>query len=245
MGCIYKITNIITHEEYIGKTVKDDISDRFNEHISNGRNISGASKIAKSLREYGSLNHIITILEQCDNDLLLRQEQYWIDKLNTLHIGLNIKNEFLNKERNYWGNFEKAMQNLSNNDVWNKGISPKEETRKKISKTKKKKNDLGLYKNFGHSHTEETKQKLSEIAKARDPISFETRQKIGMSSKDRKFYYSINDKKRIFLKSSDPVPEGYVEGKGTIWVTKIGKNVSIDIWDLQKFITNGYEKGRV
>lgn len=244
MGYIYKITNMITNCVYVGKTVKD-IQQRFNEHIRNGRKIHGSSKISKSLREYGSLNHKIEILEICNNNVILEREQFWIDELNTLHIGLNIKNEKVCKEYEYWGNPEKALQNIASNDVWNKGISPSKKTRKKISETKKKRYELGLYENYGHTHTEETKKKLSEIAKNRESTSDNTKNKIGESSKGRKFYYNINDKKRIFVKSNEPVPSGYVQGKGMVWVSKNGKNQYIDIWDLQDYLNKGYVEGRV
>lgn len=245
MGYIYKITNTLTNLEYVGKTVKD-INERFVEHIRNGRKIMGASQIARSLREYGSLNHKIEILEVCDNDVLLEREQHWIDKLNTLHIGLNIKNEKLNNDNDtqYWGNHEKAKQNIDGNEVWNKGISPSEEVRKKISETKRKRYALGLYKNYGHSHTEETKRKLSDIAKKRPPISNITRKKIVEASRDRKFYHNVSDKKIVCIKSDETIPNGYVEGKGMIWVTKDKKNLNINVWDLDEYINRGYKRGR-
>ena len=243
MGYIYKITNTITNLEYVGKTV-NNIDKRLDEHISNGRKIGGSSKIAKSLREYGSLNHKIEVLEVCENDIILEREQQWIDKLNTLHTGLNIKNEKLDVEYQFWGNPEKAKQNMDSNEVWNRGISPPEEVRKKISETKRKKHKLGLYENYGHSHSEETKKKLSEIAKNRGPISDNTRKKISESSSDRKFYHSVIDKKRISIKSTDPIPSGFVEGKGTAWITKDRKNISIDVWDLDEYISYGYGEGR-
>lgn len=243
MGHIYKITNTVTNLVYVGKTIKN-ISQRLDEHIRNGRKIEGSSLLAKSLREYGSLSHKIEVLEICNDDVLLEREQYWIDELNTLHIGLNIKNEKLDKEFQYWGDSEKAKQNIHNNEVWNKGISPSDNVRRKISETKRKKHKLGLYQNYGHSHTEETKKKLSEIAKKREPITDNTRKKISDSSKDRKFYHSVIDKKRISIKSNDPIPSGFVEGKGTVWVAKDEKNISINVWDLDEYVKNGYEKGR-
>jgi hypothetical protein len=49
--------------------------------------------------------------------------------------------------------------------VWNKNISPNDETRKKISETKRERYLEGLYKNYGHKHTENTKKNISEIVK--------------------------------------------------------------------------------
>jgi group I intron endonuclease len=245
MGQIYKITNIITNEIYVGKTI-NDINERFKQHIRNGRKIDGASKICKSLREYGSRNHIIETLESCDNvDTILHREQHWIDELNTLHNGLNIKNEKIHSEFEYWGDPEIAFKNIENGITWNKGISPKDDTRKKISNTKKKRQELGLYKDsYGHSHSDETKKKLSEIAKKRRPVSVDTREKISECSKDRKFFYNVNDKKRICIKKNEPVPSGYVSGKGMIWMKKKDVSISVSIWEKLQYIESGYEEGR-
>lgn len=244
MGYIYKITNTVTNLEYVGKTI-NDINKRLDEHIRSGRLIASSSQVAKSLREYGSFNHRIEVLEVCEDSVLLEREQHWIDELNTLHVGLNIKNEYkLDIECEFWGDPEKAKQNTDNNDVWNKGISPPEGVRKKISETKRKRHALGLYKSYGHSHTEETKKKLSDIAKNREPITDTTRNKISEGSKDRKFYHNVSDKNRINIKSNDPIPDGYVEGKGMVWITKDKQNLNISVWDLDEYINCGYERGR-
>lgn len=245
MGYIYKITNIQTNKIYVGKTL-NDVNERFKEHISKGRTIEGSSKISKSLREYGSLNHTIEILEICLNAEMLKREQYWIDKLNTLYIGYNIKNEYKEKQNNeYWGNKETALKNIREGKIWNSGISPKKETREKISLTKKKKSKLGLYKSYGHKQSEETKNKLSQIAKERPKISQETIEKLRVASSNKICYYSIVDKKRIFLKKEDIIPNNYTKGKGTCWVYKDNISVSIDIWNKQKYINDGYKEGRI
>lgn len=247
MGKIYKITNNITGKVYIGKTIRDTLDQRYKEHISNRRKIECASLISKSLRDYGALNHSIELLEECENSIILKREQYWIDEYNSLFLGYNIKNEFIeDTERKYWGDFHKAKDNISRGINWNKGISPNQSTREKISKTKKKKYELGLYQDsFGHKHTEETKKKLSDIAKKRPKPSNETKQKLGNQSKDRKFYYNIEDKRRILIKSNELAPEGYILGKGTCWVHKDNINISINIWEKQNYIINGFREGRL
>jgi group I intron endonuclease len=76
MGYVYKITNMQTKKSYVGKTIKMHVKERFYEHVSNARKIEGSSMIAKSLREYGTINHTIEILESCEDNLLLEREQY-------------------------------------------------------------------------------------------------------------------------------------------------------------------------
>jgi group I intron endonuclease len=244
---VYKITNLQTGKIYVGKTNKN-LETRFLQHVRNGRKIHGSSLICKSLREYGTINHKIEILEQCKpSDNILEREQHWIDKLDSLHLGYNIKNEYLvDTPPEYWGDSEKAAKNLSEGTTWNKGISPPTTTRNKISKTKKRKHELGLYKDsYGHKHTEETKKKLSIIAENRAPASEETRKKISLSSENREFFYNPNEKKRINVKKGDPIPRGYIRGKGTCWVNKDEKSLSIDIWDKEKYIEQNYKEGRV
>ena len=70
---------------------------------------------------------------------------------------------------------------------WNKGMSPSEETRKRIGLAHK-----------GTHHSEETKQKLSE-AKKGIPRSEETKQKIGLAHKGT--HHSEEHKKKIGLAS--------------------------------------------
>lgn len=247
IGTIYKITNIITGKIYVGKTVRD-ISERFEEHVINRRNLLGCSLISKSLREYGSLNHKIEILEEnVKADSILKREQYWIDKLDTLHVGYNVKNEHLDPEfKKYWGNAELAQKNISVGETWNKGISQPENIKKSISCTKKRKYQLGLYKEtYGHKHTEETKKNLSIIAKNRPKPSLETIQKISKNSLDRIWYYSILDKRRIYIKSHETIPHGYVKGKGSCWINDGNKSLTIDIWNKEKYLKMGYKEGRI
>jgi group I intron endonuclease len=158
MAKVYKIINNITEKIYVGKTIKS-LEERFKEHISNARKIRGSSLISKSLREYGTINHSIELLEECDNSIIFQREQYWINKYCSLFTGYNIKNEYIEDiNKKYWGNPIKAQENISKGFNWNNGISPKNDTREKISKTKKKKYELVFYKDsYGHKNTNETK----------------------------------------------------------------------------------------
>ena len=165
---IYLIENVYLNpsKKYVGKTVKS-IEDRFDQHISNGRRLNGASKISKSLREYGKINHKITLLEVVEDSNALEREQYWIDKYNTLYVGYNIKNEYVEHKESFYHNQKSfAIKNIENGKVWNKGISVSDTTKKKISETKREKYSLGLYDDtYGHLHTEETKKLISEHKK--------------------------------------------------------------------------------
>jgi group I intron endonuclease len=246
MAFIYKIRNNITGKEYVGKTNRTNMEDRFTEHISNGRKINGSSKISESLRLYGSLNHTIEILDECEEATVLQREQYWIEKLNTLYFGYNIKNEYVeNKESKYYnGQKQKSQENLKNGLPWNKGLNMSDDVRLAVSSTLKKKHELGLYGNYGHKHTEETKKKLSEIATRRPSPSLDTRNKLKLTSSGRICYYNPKEKKRIFIKFNEKIPDGFLKGKGTCWVKKNNTVLSVNIWDKQMYIDDGYSEGR-
>ena len=61
MAYIYKITNIITEDAYIGKTEKS-IQERFQKHIYNSKN--GKTHLYKAFRKYGIDNFHIVMLEE-------------------------------------------------------------------------------------------------------------------------------------------------------------------------------------
>jgi group I intron endonuclease len=75
---IYRITNSVTQNFYIGKTTKT-IEERFQRHKYNAE-YGSQSYIHRSMRKYGYENFTIEIIEQTDN--LNERECYWIEKLS-------------------------------------------------------------------------------------------------------------------------------------------------------------------
>jgi hypothetical protein len=143
-----------------------NIQDRFEEHISSGRNIRGSILLAQSLRDYGVINHKIELVEECDDSVVLQRESFWMNEFDTIKNGFNVHLSNIEKrEKTYWNDRETALVNISNGVVWNKNISPKTETRKKISETRKENYLRGLYVKYGHKHTDKTKKELSQIIK--------------------------------------------------------------------------------
>jgi len=79
MPYIYKITNIINEDCYVGKT-KKTVEDRFQKHIYNSR--SGQNTfLYKSFRKYGIENFKIEVLEEVDFDHLDEKEKHYIQEL--------------------------------------------------------------------------------------------------------------------------------------------------------------------
>ena len=86
---IYKITNQVTKECYIGQSV--DISKRWKDHAKCGLGIDTpvGNKLYKAMQIYGIWNFSWEILEQCSKDLLDEKEKYYIDLYDSYNFGYN------------------------------------------------------------------------------------------------------------------------------------------------------------
>ena len=86
---IYKITNQVTKECYIGQSV--DISKRWKDHAKCGLGIDtpAGNKLYKAMQTYGIWNFSWEVLEQCSKDLLDEKEKYYIDLYNSYNFGYN------------------------------------------------------------------------------------------------------------------------------------------------------------
>ena len=86
---IYKITNIITGEVYIGQAV--DIAKRWTEHAKHGLGIDtpAGNKLYKSMQEYGLHSFSWELLEECESKLLNEKERFYIDLYQSVDFGYN------------------------------------------------------------------------------------------------------------------------------------------------------------
>ena len=84
MGYIYKITNLISGNRYIGYT-KNTVQYRFKQHIKNAYNPKRPlTKLGAALKHYNpDKDFKVEIIEECDNDKLAEREIYWIAHFNT------------------------------------------------------------------------------------------------------------------------------------------------------------------
>lgn len=171
---VYCITNKINGKKYIGIT-NFEIEKRFKNHIIESRSKSTRT-ICKAIRKYGKENFEISLIEQCSSEEELKnREIYWIEQYKTLTEGYN----------DTAGGDGSTRRKMS------------EETRKKISESKKK-----FYKDnpdFCKIISEKTKEGMAAlknemgeesfrqmIIKNRGPVSEETRQKISKAGKGLK-----------------------------------------------------------
>ena len=87
---IYKITNLLTEQCYIGQSV--NISDRWKQHCKCGLGIEApaTNKLYNSMQRDKIWNFSFELLEQCSKDLLNEKEKFWIQMYQSNKFGLNI-----------------------------------------------------------------------------------------------------------------------------------------------------------
>lgn len=87
---VYKITNQLTKENYIGQSV--NISDRFKQHIKCGLGIDASStnKLYNNMQKYGVWNFTFELLQKCNRDKLNEKERFWIEMYQSNKVGMNI-----------------------------------------------------------------------------------------------------------------------------------------------------------
>lgn len=86
---IYKITNILTEQCYIGQSV--DIATRWKEHMKCGLGIeaSATNKLYNAMQTDGVWNFTFELLEECSRELLNEKEKFWINMYQSDKFGYN------------------------------------------------------------------------------------------------------------------------------------------------------------
>lgn len=87
---IYKITNIINNQVYIGQSI--NIEMRWQQHIYEGTHQRKNSKLYAAMNKYGIQNFMFEVLEECplEQSYLDIREQYWIEYYNSYNNGYNM-----------------------------------------------------------------------------------------------------------------------------------------------------------
>lgn len=87
---IYKITNNITNEVYIGQSV--NIKRRWQEHLLHGRKQDCKnSELYNAMRTYGIENFSFEIIEECRKEKLNEREKYYIAYYDSYNNGYNMQ----------------------------------------------------------------------------------------------------------------------------------------------------------
>ena len=86
---IYKITDLITEQCYIGQSV--NIQQRMKQHCKCGLGIeaSATNKLYNTMQKDGVWNFTFELLQQCSKDLLNEKEKFWIQMYQSNKFGLN------------------------------------------------------------------------------------------------------------------------------------------------------------
>lgn len=86
---IYKITDLITEECYIGQSV--NIAQRFKEHCKCGLGIdaSTTNKLYNTMQRDKVWNFTFELLEECPRQLLNEKERFWIQMYQSDKFGMN------------------------------------------------------------------------------------------------------------------------------------------------------------
>ncbi len=88
MTGIYKITNQLTQEVYIGQS--RNIEHRIAYHKAASKRLNETTLLYRKIREYGIENFSFEVIEECDIDKLDEREIYWISYYNSYEKGYNM-----------------------------------------------------------------------------------------------------------------------------------------------------------
>lgn len=179
---IYKITNIVSNQLYVGSSTSC-IKSRWGYHLRDLRaNKHHSSKLQNSFNKYGENSFVFEILEIVDDkSSILAREQFYIDELvpffNTCRIAgncLGVKHSEETRQRMSISKRGKPSPR--------KGVKVSEETKLKQSLSKMGK----VSKRKGTKCSDETKLKMSESAKKRTRVyTDETRKKLSEAANKR------------------------------------------------------------
>ena len=150
---VYKITNLITNDLYIGSSAcKKGFLNRFEHHKhSLRRNLSPCLKLQNSWNKYGEDNFSFEIIEVCSLKKCIEREQYWLDLLKpSLNILTTAGNSLGAIHTETTKN--KISEKLKGVNIWSKGRKLSKEHKINIGKTNK-----------GRKLNEQTKKRMSEL----------------------------------------------------------------------------------
>ena len=184
---IYKVTNLETHQYYIGSQCSG-------KKIGHNYFTSSTNKnFRDGFKNYREEKYKIEIIKEFeDPDECVHAENYMIRDHMQLKDGLCLnracccggKKIFSRVGIPHTDETRKKMSKAHNgHPAWNKGVPRSEETRKKMSRTLKGR--PATYK--GHHHTEETRKRISEAQKIKISIEGEVFNSIAEAAK----YYNV------------------------------------------------------
>lgn len=167
---IYMIKNtILTDRVYVGSS--NNLETRKNSHFNRlNRNEHENSKLQNCFNKNGN-NFEFIILEKCEENILIKREQYYIDNIkpyyNICKIAGRTFGYVQSKESKEQMSVSKKQLYANGFKVWNTGISPTQEVKDKISNTLKGKFTGENHPFYNGKHTEEAKKLMVEASNRR------------------------------------------------------------------------------
>lgn len=165
---IYKITNIITGDMYVGQS--RNIKHRFHQHRSPKNIATSNILVAIAMRKFGVSNFKFGVIEECTIEMLDQKEMYWISKLHPSYnkneggkgnrghkVSGKTKEKLAKAAKKQWNSYpdETKRYILDNNLIGpRKGHEVSLGTREKLRNA-----------NLGKKAKEETRRKMSESNK--------------------------------------------------------------------------------
>lgn len=123
MGYIYKITNDVNNKVYIGLTTKT-LQDRFKQHKYKAKeqqtNKDNKQHLYNAMNLYGEDKFHISLIEECDNNILPQREIYWIKQYDSYNNGYN---STLGGEGVHYYNYDIIYQFLLDNELTGEEIA--------------------------------------------------------------------------------------------------------------------------
>lgn len=217
---VYKITNKITGECYVGSTI--NFKKRWIRHFRDLKNGNHSSiSFQKAYELYGQDAFVCEIIEELpyNKKILLEREQYWINTLDSKNKGYNISDANFGDVISHHPNKEHIVERIKNTLRLKYNDMTLEERKEKWGKPGEKN---GM---FGRHRTEEEKRHLSECFKgkrapwASHPMTEEAKKKRreaierngGLSGERNPFYgkhHSEDTKKIISEKNKGRISPG-------------------------------------
>lgn len=90
LGKIYCISNDINDKLYIGKTTHATLEERLKEHFKDSqKELKEKRPLYSAIKKYGKEHFFISLVEECDIEILSKREEYWINYYNSYYNGYN------------------------------------------------------------------------------------------------------------------------------------------------------------
>jgi len=191
---IYKCTNLLNNKIYVGQTIRP-LKKRIKGHLIEPKS---TNHFYCALKRYGLKNFKWEVIDTASSQTELNnKERYWIKVLHSMDpsIGYNLMEGGGSCTRSLETRKKMSLARLGK-EPWNKGKTNvySEETKRKMSTTKKGTHLGPSNPFFGKRHSEETKRKISLANKGKPghtlnkgrKASEESKHKMSLSHKGRK-----------------------------------------------------------